>query len=183
MKKFFDSVKNICKASAKDQSLMLILTSAAGWLLSSAAQVAAIICNDKIPQKEKNFLVPQEICDGVTNVATFLGITLLTKNLFAKLIQNNKIILKDPKQYASPFLTVVSIVAGAFASNIVTPVIRNYLGANVQKKCSVQNEKKVDFQRQQISKIDFNKSPFSYYKDKKANLTQFRPNVSNGIKI
>ena len=46
-----------------------------GWILSSAAQTCAVIFNNDIPQKEKKFLVPQEILDGIINCTLFWFIT------------------------------------------------------------------------------------------------------------
>lgn len=45
------------------------------WASSSAAQVIAIITNDKIPAKDKKFMIRQELADGAINVATLLALS------------------------------------------------------------------------------------------------------------
>ena len=47
---------------------MLIVTSAMGWALASAAQICGIAKNDKYSKEEKNFLVKQEIADASLNI-------------------------------------------------------------------------------------------------------------------
>ncbi len=142
MSKLLSMLRKLSSNNYKNQANMLIVTSAIGWFLSSLGQIAAILCNDKIPQKEKSFLIPQEAFDGIVNIATFLSVTFLAKQKVAKMIDKGQIkfIGKDPKQYAAPVLTLVSIGMGALASNIITPFVRNYLGANIQKK--IINDKK-----------------------------------------
>ena len=117
-----------------DPARMLIITSAAGWILSSAAQIAAIGFNRKIPAKEKSFLIPQEACDGLVNVGLFVTFSAAAKKMATKAIEKNFIEIKNPTQYKAPILTLVSIFSGAVASNVITPYVRNYLGAKMQKR-------------------------------------------------
>lgn len=70
---------------------MLIVTGVLGWALSSAAQVVAILVNDKIPKEQKMFLVPQEICDGAINVASFFIVTSAIKRFASKLVSTGKL--------------------------------------------------------------------------------------------
>ena len=58
-----------------DIGKMLVHTGVIGWILSSAAQVVAIVINDKIPKEQKMFLIPQEIADAGVNIASFYLIT------------------------------------------------------------------------------------------------------------
>ena len=54
---------------------MLVHTGVIGWILSSAAQICAIMFNDKIPKKQKMFLIPQETADAIINIVSFYAVT------------------------------------------------------------------------------------------------------------
>lgn len=69
---------------------MLIHTGVIGWVLSSAAQVLAIVINDKIPKEQKMFLVPQEMADAAVNIASFYLITQSFKSVASKLVKTGK---------------------------------------------------------------------------------------------
>ncbi|MBR1754791.1 hypothetical protein IJ732_08150 [bacterium] len=71
---------------------MLIVTSAMGWALASAAQICGIAKNDKYSKEEKNFLVKQEIADASLNILSFCAITTTFKNLSRGLIDSGKIV-------------------------------------------------------------------------------------------
>lgn len=62
------------KTYAEDVGKSLIHLGALGWFLSAAAQVTMIAKNDDISRKEKEFLIPQEIADGVINVGLYYTI-------------------------------------------------------------------------------------------------------------
>ena len=70
----------------KDPSKMLIWTGVAGWSLSSAAQIGALVFNPKLSPDQKSFLIPQECFDAFVNIASFFLVTqsakTLTKNLY-----------------------------------------------------------------------------------------------------
>ncbi len=69
---------------------MLIHTGVIGWILSSAAQVMAIVINDKIPKEQKMFLIPQEIADAGVNIASFYLITQSFKGVASKLVNTGR---------------------------------------------------------------------------------------------
>ncbi len=69
---------------ALDRASLLKTTMTAGWGLSCLGQVGAIALNDKVPGKEKKFLIPQEILDGIINVSLFWLCTSKAEN-FGKL--------------------------------------------------------------------------------------------------
>lgn len=70
---------------------MLNVTGTIGWILSCAAQVGAIITNDKYTKKDKAFLIPQELSDGAINILSFLLLTSSVKRLSSKLVSMGKI--------------------------------------------------------------------------------------------
>jgi len=127
-------IRNLADKFHRDTANMLIVTSALGWFLSSAAQIFAIGVNNKLSPKEKSFLMPQEAYDALTNIFLFVTFSAAAKKLTEKAIDKKLINIIKPEQYKSPILTVVSIVSGAIASNIITPYVRNYLGAQAQKR-------------------------------------------------
>lgn len=70
---------------SKDMSKMIIATGAAGWILSSTAQISALAMSKKIDPKDKSFLIPQEFADALVNIGAFLVITLSAQKLASKL--------------------------------------------------------------------------------------------------
>ncbi len=141
MNKLFSSVKNwVWKLTSAekggcDEASMLMWAGAAGWVLSSLAQIAAIVGNQKLSKKEKSFLIPQEAFDGAVNVGLFLTLTQAFKSGMTKLIENGHIkFANTAKDYKAPMVTIASIVGSVVACNIITPLVRNYLGARVQKR-------------------------------------------------
>ncbi len=70
---------------------MLVHTGVLGWILSSAAQVAAVVFNDKISKEQKVFLIPQEIADAAVNIVSFYAITNSVKAIASKLVKTGKL--------------------------------------------------------------------------------------------
>ena len=70
---------------------MLVHTGAIGWVLSSMAQITALIFNDKITPEQKMFLIPQEVGDACVNILSFYAITESIKNIGKKLTKTGKI--------------------------------------------------------------------------------------------
>ena len=82
-----------------DIGKMLVHTGVIGWILSSAAQVAAIVINDKIPKEQKMFLIPQEIADAGVNIASFYLITNCFKSFASKLVKAGKWAPKSVREF------------------------------------------------------------------------------------
>lgn len=78
---------------------MLIHTGVIGWILSSAAQVCAIIFNDKLSKEQKMFLIPQEIADAVVNIISFYAVTQTFSSVAQKLASTGKWIPGNVKKY------------------------------------------------------------------------------------
>lgn len=55
----------------KNPGEFLLISGMIGWAASCVNQTVAILINDKIPKKQKYFLIPQEITDGIVNVLLF----------------------------------------------------------------------------------------------------------------
>ena len=82
---------------------MLVHTGVLGWVLSSLAQVSAIVFNDKISPEQKSFLIPQEIADAGVNILSFYVITSSFKNIASKLVKTGKLTTKPIKDFLSKY--------------------------------------------------------------------------------
>jgi len=96
---FKQIINKIAITYGKGTGKMLIHTGVIGWVLSSVAQVFAIIVNEKIPNEQKMFLVPQEIADAVVNILSFYLVTRGFQGLATKLVKNGKILPKAVKDF------------------------------------------------------------------------------------
>ena len=99
-KNFSQNVLNwVAKSFKNDPGKMLIITGAIGWAASSIAQIGAILVNPKISDKEKSFLVPQEISDAICNIGLFVAFTTALKMGTAKLFETGKIAPKAVREF------------------------------------------------------------------------------------
>lgn len=170
----WDSIKaSIYKKYSKNAGKMILHTGVITWTLSSLAQIGAIVYNDKIPKEQKKFLIPQEIADGLLNIAAFYIVTKSLKDIAGKLVSTgkwsnqtirnfveesgNKIKMGAqkmgdfktnlPKTFEGneefytayePFKNGIDMIATTIGSvvscNVVTPFIRNSIGAKQQKQ-------------------------------------------------
>lgn len=81
---------NIYKHYGQESGKMIVHAGVITWIISSAAQLVAILTNDNIQDRQKKFLIPQEIADGLLNVLAFYVITNSLKNISAKLVSTGK---------------------------------------------------------------------------------------------
>lgn len=84
-------LKKTWEIYAEDVGKSLIHLGALGWFLSAAAQIRMIVCNKDIDKKEKQFLVPQEIADGVINVGLYYTICQMIKTGTEQVLESGKI--------------------------------------------------------------------------------------------
>ena len=78
---------------------MLVHTGTLGWILSSLAQIGAVIFNDKLSTEEKSFLIPQEFADACVNILSFYLLTNTVKNIGSKLVSTGKLRTKNIKEF------------------------------------------------------------------------------------
>lgn len=78
---------------------MLVHTGVLGWILSSLAQVSAIVVNDKISKEQKSFLIPQEVADAAINILSFYVITSSFKNIASQLVKSGKLSTKPVREF------------------------------------------------------------------------------------
>ena len=164
MANLFSNFKSLLyKNYGENPGKMLVHTGVLGWILSSLAQVSAVVFNDKISPEQKSFLIPQEIADAGINIASFYLITSSFKNIASKLVSTGKLTTKGIKNALSkedvkkigkldfnigdlknvpedykPFKNGVDVVASTIGSiiscNIVTPILRNQYASRKQKQ-------------------------------------------------
>lgn len=164
MSNLFSGFKSsLYKNYGENPGKMLVHTGVLGWILSSLAQVSAVVFNDKISPEQKSFLIPQEIADAGINIASFYLITSSFKNIASKLVSTGKLTTKGIKNALSkddvkkigkldfnignlnnvpdsykPFKNGVDVVASTIGSiiscNIVTPILRNQYASKKQKQ-------------------------------------------------
>lgn len=77
---------------SKDIGAIIIGTTTAGWVASSAAQTLGILHNSKYTNEQKKFMVNQELADATINILSYFAITLPIKYTAAKLVKTGKII-------------------------------------------------------------------------------------------
>ena len=119
MKKLLDNLLDKFATHFKnDASKMLIWTGVAGWTLSSAAQIGAIIFNKKIPDEQKSFLVPQEIYDACINIGMFFLVTQATKRLVAKMFTTGKFAPKTVRDFLDRHKNLYSNKVGKYDFNL-----------------------------------------------------------------
>ena len=90
--KMWNGFKNyIYKNYGENPGSMLVHTGVLGWILSSMAQVYAVVFNNKISKEQKMFLIPQEIADAAVNILSFYTLTSGVKYIGAKLTKTAKL--------------------------------------------------------------------------------------------
>lgn len=97
--KMFDNLKlKIYDKYSENPGKLMVFAGTMGWALSCLAQLGAVVFNDKLTSKDKKFLIPQEIADGVLNVGLFF---VITQGLYAKvdkMVNSGKIMFSEMKK-------------------------------------------------------------------------------------
>lgn len=89
--KMWNSAKSaIYKNYGENPGTMLVHTGVIGWILSSAAQISAVLLNEKISSEQKVFLIPQEVADAAVNILSFYTFTNGVKHIGSKLTKTAK---------------------------------------------------------------------------------------------
>lgn len=99
VKKFADDTYKLAQKPGK----MLLLVGVAGWVLSSLAQVTAVVINNKIPKDQKKFLIPQELADAGVNIASFFLITQWFTKHGENMVKSGKLITPAIKKGLEKF--------------------------------------------------------------------------------
>ena len=197
---------------------MLIHTGVVGWILSSAAQVVAIIINDKIPKKQKMYMIPQEIADAGVNIISFYLVTQSFKSIGSKLVNSGRWLPASVRQFLTDNnianvgkkgfdvitqgnltpeimtkfcefrngMDVLFTTTGSILScNIITPLIRNEIAANRQKKAIAEIEKSTNTMNTDsvfVRKPYINRPTFDTFRTNAYDRTTVYP-TSSSLKI
>lgn len=96
----FSSFKStLYKNYGENPGRMLVHTGVLGWILSSLAQISAVLVNDKLSPEQKSFLIPQEFADAAINIISFYVITNSLKNFSSKLVSTGKLTTPHIKNF------------------------------------------------------------------------------------
>ena len=88
----FNSAKNwMFEHYGENPGKMLVHTGTVGWILSSLAQISAIVTNDKYTKEDKMFMIPQEMADATINILSFYAFTNGIKKLTTKFLKTGKL--------------------------------------------------------------------------------------------
>lgn len=158
----YNGAKNYFAKQLCDPSKFLMVTAIVGWAASAAAQVGALVINEKIPDKEKKFLIPQEIMDAAINISLFALLTsklgkigsnfvkkgiIVPKNLANDLknitgkartatiesyLQKNPMEIDKFNKTVKSVSTGFSLIGSIIGGNIATPYARNYIASIYQ---------------------------------------------------
>lgn len=85
---------NLALASTNHMGDIIILTSVAAWVASSAAQIIGIALNKNYSHEQKKFMISQEAADAITNIGLYFGITSSLKWLSGKMVSTGKLTTK-----------------------------------------------------------------------------------------
>lgn len=88
-------LKELWNGYSDDVGKSLIHLGATGWFFSALAQIGMIASNDNIEKKEKRFLIPQEITDGVINVTLYYTVCQGIKHVGEFIVENGKILTSE----------------------------------------------------------------------------------------
>lgn len=161
---------------AKDQPApFLRYTTAAIYLISTAAQSGGIMINKEVPKKEKSFLLLQETINGALELGTFMTIATGFENLGRKLVDKGIVVgaevAKNQPAFRKGMAMLFSLVGTIIAFNLVTPLLRNPIINLIQKMTGKKNDPKTVELTKPIlpgvklaPKIHYNQTnPFSHF--------------------
>lgn len=81
-------VNRVWNSCGSDAGKGLILLGTMGWVFSALAQIVMIARNKDIDKKEKKFLIPQEVADGVINCTLYYTVCAAIKKAGDWLLEN-----------------------------------------------------------------------------------------------
>lgn len=139
-------------------SQVLRYGAAASYSLLSVGQAASFALSKNIPDKEKNFLIPQQLAEGGITIAMYLLLTKYFRMAGEKLVEKAKILpdiipenlrnsksIQDLLKFNSEHSETIKktmgglgfatqIAGGIVALQIFTPIIRNKIASFFQKR-------------------------------------------------
>lgn len=90
-----NSLGSIATMSSTQMGNIMIFTSIAGWLASSAAQIFGISRNKNYTHDQKKYMIKQEIFDASTNIGLYFLITKSLTSMSTNMVQTAKLAPKS----------------------------------------------------------------------------------------
>lgn len=88
---FKQQLTKLAGASVAKMDDIIIFTTVAGWIASSAAQIYGIATNKNYSREQKKYMINQEVFDAGTNIALYFGLTKSLTALSSKLVKTGKL--------------------------------------------------------------------------------------------
>ncbi len=82
-------------ASITKMGDVIIFTTVAGWLASSAAQIYGISVNKNYKHEQKKYMINQEVFDAITNICLYFSITKSLTMLSSLMVKTAKLAPKS----------------------------------------------------------------------------------------
>ena len=92
---FKRTLGRLAGASTTKMGDIIIFTSVAGWMASSAAQVYGIATNKNYTHEQKKYMITQEVWDAITNIGLYFGITKSMTWITSQMVKSAKLAPKS----------------------------------------------------------------------------------------
>lgn len=93
------SLSKLAGMSINKMDDIIIFTTVAGWMASSAAQVYGIATNKNYTHEQKKYMINQEVFDALTNIGLYFGITKSLTWLSTQMVKSAKLAPKSIVDY------------------------------------------------------------------------------------
>lgn len=139
LKNFFEKIGKMALAHEANPSRFIITSTVAIFSISSIGEALGVYINKKIPEKEKRFMIMQDLLEGVFKIGLFLTLSLALEKLFQTLVLKGKVLpFKELtpetfKDFKDGFKTVGALLGTFLSFNLIAPIVRNPLANYLQK--------------------------------------------------
>lgn len=124
----------IYKNFAGKPGTFLLVAGTIGWTASSTSQIIAMLINDKIPDAQKKFLIPQEMADAAINIASFFCFTRLCTRMGEKLVESGRLATPKIRGFLTKYKMDSKVCTDSF--NILKAPQLNEMDKNFDKDFS-----------------------------------------------
>lgn len=131
---FQNLIEKVWGQYGDDVGKSLIHLGAVGWFFSAVAQIGMIATNKDIEKKEKKFLIPQEIADGVINVGLYYSICQAIKYIGDSVAENSAIMTQTTEKTIRDINREVPSTVGNFVDGVVSELKRNKIIESSKKQ-------------------------------------------------
>ncbi|EKE03686.1 MAG: hypothetical protein ACD_20C00168G0003 [uncultured bacterium] len=186
-------ITKIATFALEKPAAFLKYSAAINFSIGSIGLIAGMLINDKIPKKEKRFMIAQESVEGVLDLGVFLGLATGFEKFGKSLVEKGKLLpaldglnkaqVKDKvvKFFKQPHVlsdvnestirnfvkgteVATSLIGTVVAFNIVTPLIRNFLASKIEKKFAPKTDESVS-EMKLYTYFKTDENPFSHFQN------------------